>query len=42
VMSTLKNETSTVIIIDKREVGLTINENQFNQQVLKRRPVDKI
>jgi hypothetical protein len=42
VMSTLKNETSTVIIIDKREVGLTINENQFNQQVLKRPPVDKI
>jgi hypothetical protein len=40
-MSTLKKKTSTVIIIDKREVGLAINENQFNQQVLKRPPVDK-
>lgn len=41
VMSTLKKKTSTVIVIDKREVGLTIDENQFNQQVLKRPPVDK-
>jgi hypothetical protein len=30
-----------VIIIEKREIGLTIDENQFNQQVLKRPPVDK-
>jgi hypothetical protein len=41
VMSTLKKKKSTVIIIEKREIGLTIDENQFNQQVLKRPPVDK-
>lgn len=42
VMRTLKKKTSTVILIEKREIGLTINENQFNQQVLKRPPaIDK-
>jgi hypothetical protein len=41
VMSTLKKKKFTVIIIEKREIGLTIDENQFNQQVLKRPPVDK-
>ena len=39
VMSTLKKSTSTVVLIEKREIGLTIDENQFNQQVLKRPPV---
>jgi hypothetical protein len=39
VMSTLKKKTSTVIVIDKRQIGLPIEENQFNQQVLKRPPV---
>lgn len=39
VMSTLKKKTSTVIIIEKRQIGLTIDEKQFNQQALKRPPV---
>ncbi|MFT7531116.1 MAG: outer membrane lipoprotein-sorting protein [Gammaproteobacteria bacterium] len=39
VMSTPKKMTSTVILIDKRQIGLTIEENQFNQQALKRLPV---
>jgi hypothetical protein len=39
VMNTLQKMTSTVILIDKRQIGLTIEENQFNQQALKRPPV---
>lgn len=39
IMNTLKKNTSTIITIDKREIGIDINENQFNQQVLKRPPV---
>ena len=38
VMSTLKKMTSTVISVDERQIGLTIDENQFNQQALKRPP----
>jgi hypothetical protein len=41
VMSTLRKKTSTVILIDQRQIGLTIQENQFNQQVLKRPPVNQ-
>lgn len=39
VMSTLKKKTSTIVIINKRQIGLEISENQFNQQVLKRPPM---
>lgn len=39
VMSTLQKATSTVILIDNRQVGLTIDENKFNQQALRRPPV---
>lgn len=38
VMSTLKKKTSTVILIVHREVGIDIDEKQFNQQALKRPP----
>jgi hypothetical protein len=39
VMSTLKKKTSTVILIVERQIGLSIDENQFNQQALKRPPI---
>ena len=36
VMKTLKKNTSTVLLVNKREIGLDIPSNQFNQQTLKR------
>lgn len=39
VMSTLKKKTSTVVLIKERQIGLLIDENQFNQQALKRPPI---
>jgi hypothetical protein len=40
IMNTLKKKTSTVIVIEQRQIGVKIKENQFNQQVLKRPPID--